>query len=70
MSSCNTRCEGVVVSGDLYSPLLHLRLASPNPSRIEDERQLNEIAKYCTEQGVAVVTAKYLADEMSIPPSR
>lgn len=54
----------------MYSPLLHLQLATSNPSREEDDKQLRDIASYCTERGVAMVTAKYLSDEMAIPPSR
>lgn len=56
--------------GDKLSPMIHLRLASPSSSREEDEKQLNKIANFCTEGGVAVVIAKYLSDEKSIPPPR
>ena len=55
--------------GDKLSPVLHLGLAKPNTNQDDDE-VLDEVAKYCIEQGVAVVTAKYLTDEMTTPPSR
>lgn len=63
------RCKSIVVRGDKLSPVLHLSLAEPNTNQ-DDEEVLNEVAKYCLEQGVAVVTAKYLTDEMTTPPSR
>ena len=61
------RCNGVVVCGDKGSPVIHLRLATPSKN---DERILNQVVNYCLDHGVAVVTAKYLPDEMSTPPSR
>lgn len=61
------RCNGVVVCGDKRSPVIHLRLAKPSK---DDERILTQVANYCLDQGVAVVTAKYLPDELSVPPSR
>lgn len=73
-ASCNVmdnnyRCKSIVVGGDKLSPVLHLSLAEPNTNQ-DDEEVLNEVAKYCIEQGVAVVTAKYLTDEMTTHPSR
>lgn len=60
----------MVVCGDKRSPVIHLRLATPNPTQEEDDRLLSKVANHCIEQGVALVTAKYLSDEMSNPPSR
>ena len=58
------------LGGNQLSPVLHLKLATPNPNRDDNERELNKIANICLEQGVAVVTAKYLSDEMLIPSPR
>lgn len=60
----------MVLCGDKLSPVIHLRLATPSSSREEVERQLDEVASYCREKGVAVVTAKYLSDETFLPPPR
>lgn len=59
----------MIVCGDKLSPVIHLRLSTPAPSP-EDGKHLNKIANYCIKQGVAVVTAKYLPDEMLIPQTR
>ena len=62
--------QALAVCGDEHSPIIHLRLAKPSPKREDDEKVLNDVANYCIEHGVAAVTAKYLPDEMSTPPSR
>lgn len=64
------RCPGVKVCGDGLSPVIHLRLTTPNSNREEDERQLSKVAEFCLEHGVAVVTAKYLSEEVCMPPAR
>ena len=64
------RCSGVKVCGDELSPVVHLRLTCPNTTRLEDERQLGQVADYCLGHGLAVVTAKYLMEEVFIPPAR
>lgn len=61
------RCHGVVICGDKKSPIIHLRLAA---SSKDDDKILDQIAKYCLSQGVAIVTAKYLPGEHIVPPSR
>lgn len=55
--------------GDQLSPVVHLRLATPS-SDPDDLRLLSTIADCCIEKGVAIVTAKFLSDEMNTPPSR
>lgn len=63
------KCKGVVVCGDKLSPVIHLRLMAPNSNQASDNALLDTVANSCTEQGVAVVLAKFLSDEMSTPPS-
>lgn len=63
------RCKGVVVCGDKLSPVVHLRPVTPISTQ-DDYRLLSTVADRCIEQGVAVVTAKFLPDEMTTPPSR
>lgn len=60
----------MVVCGDKLSPVIHLRLMAPNSNQASDNALLDTVANSCTEQGVAVVLAKFLSDEMSTPPSR
>lgn len=60
----------MVVCGDKLSPVIHLRLMAPKSNPADDNTLLNMVANSCTEQGVAVVTAKFLSDEMSTPLSR
>ena len=56
--------------GESVNPVIHLRLAQPSSSRDTDDELLECIAKECISNGVAVVVAKYLKDELNIPPAR
>ena len=56
--------------GVSFNPAIHLRLIQPSSSRETDEQLLECVAKECVNSGVAVVVAKYLKDELKIPPSR
>lgn len=58
------------VCGNAVCPVLHVRLSSPSDSRDVDKQLLENIAKECMANGVAVVTAKYLAEEIHCPPPR
>lgn len=64
------RLEGLECCGEALSPVLHLRLTRPSPSRQSDEQLLQSIADECLSNGVAVVTAKYLDEEYNLPPPR
>ena len=63
-------CPNVIVGGHELSPVIHLKLATPNLRQEDDEKVLGKAVNYCMEQGVALATAKYLPDEMATPPSR
>ena len=58
------------MGGHELSPVIHLKLATPNSTQENDEKVLSKVVDYCIEQGVAIATAKYLPDEMATPPSR
>lgn len=55
------------MGGDTLSPVIHLRLAEPQE---DANNRLTAVANHCTELGVAIVTAKFLSDEMCAPPTR
>ena len=56
--------------GNAVCPVVHLRLSSPSASRDEGQQLLENIAKECMANGVAIVTAKYLTEEINHPPPR
>ena len=65
------RMEGLEVCGYKFCPLLHLGLTrAPTSSREDSEQRLQQIVQECMDNGVAVVTSKYLAEEINLPPPR
>lgn len=57
------------ICGYEYCPVIHLRFKEPGDSRESDQQILDTIASDCQEQGLAVVTAKYLElEEHQLPP--
>ena len=56
--------------GESFSPTIHLQLSHPSSSRETDEKLLECISEECMSNGVAVVVAKYLQEELKIPPAR
>ena len=63
--------EGLEVCGYEFCPLLHLCLTQPpTSSRDDSEQLLQQIVQECMDNGVAVVTSKYLQEEMNLPPPR
>lgn len=59
--------------GDSVCPVMHLRLSPPpssSSSRESSELLLQHIVEECMDNGVAIVTAKYLEDEVNLPPPR
>ena len=74
LSLCTTfphSVEGLQVCGYEFCPLLHLCLTQPPTSSREDSEQLlQQIVQECMDNGVAVVTSKYLQEETNLPPPR
>ena len=64
------RTPGLRVCGETFNPVIHLQLLSPSSSRDTDNELLECVAKDCISNGVAVVVAKYLRDELKVPPAR
>ena len=64
------RASGLLVCGESFSPTIHLQLSHPSSSRETDEKLLECISEECMSNGVAVVVAKYLQEELKIPPAR
>lgn len=65
------RVPGVVVDGYEECPVVHLRLAESQSSRQVDCTLLDQIVQDCHNEGVAIVTAKYLElEEHKLPPPR
>ena len=64
------RISGLRVCGESINPVIHLQLLRPSSSRDTDDELLECIAKDCIDNGVAVVAAKYLKDELKMPPAR
>ena len=62
--------EGLEVCGDSCCPVMHLRLSPPPSSRDSSEQLLQRVVEECMDNGVAIVTAKYLEDEVNLPPPR
>ena len=56
--------------GESTNPVIHLQLVSPSSSRDTDDTLLECVTKECIEGGVAVVVAKYLKEELRLPPAR
>ena len=56
--------------GESVNPVIHLQLACPSSSRDTDDQLLECVAKECIDSGVAVVVAKYLKEELKLPPAR
>ncbi len=62
---------GIHVCGVEVSPIIHIRLENSSGSRQNDQAILDDIATKCQEQGLAVITAKYLEfEEHRLPPPR
>lgn len=64
------RCVGVTVCGEEVCPVIHICLVEPGTTREKDEQLLQTVANECMENGVAMVTSKYLREEMKLPPPR
>ena len=62
--------KGLDCYGETFCPVIHLRLSQPLSSREASEQLLEKIAEECMENDVAVVTAKYLKEEIHLPPPR
>lgn len=59
------------VEGFEESPLVHIYLAHSQGSRELDKKLLDQIVSDCYEEGIAIVTAKYLeSQEHNLPPPR
>lgn len=56
--------------GESVNPAIHLQLIQPSSSRETDDQLLERVANECRNNGVAVVVAKYLKDELKLPPAR
>lgn len=56
--------------GESFNPTIHLQLTQPSSSRETDDQLLERVADECRSNGVAVVVAKYLNDELKLPPAR
>jgi serine palmitoyltransferase len=61
--------SGLCVCGESFNPAIHLQLIQPSSSRETDDQLLECVAEECMNNGVAVVVAKYLKDELKIPPA-
>ena len=70
MCVCVRSVSGVQVCGVDMCPVIHLRMTTPTSSPESDEQLLQTIADECTASGVAIVTAKYLDEEVKKPPPR
>ena len=63
--------EVIRVEGYEESPVIHVYLAESQGSREADAKLLDQIVLDCHDEGVAVVTAKYLeSQEHKLPPPR
>jgi serine palmitoyltransferase len=60
---------GLRVCGESVNPVIHLQLACPSSSRDTDDELLECVARECIDSGVAVVVAKYLKEELKLPPA-
>ena len=56
--------------GESINPVIHLQLIQPSSSRDTDDQLLECVAKECISNSVAVVVAKYLKEEICMPPAR
>lgn len=61
--------SGLCVCGESFNPTIHLQLTQPSSSRETDDQLLERVADECRSNGVAVVVAKYLNDELKLPPA-
>ena len=64
------RAPGLRVCGESVNPVIHLQLTCPSSSRDTDDELLECVARECIDSGVAVVVAKYLKEELKLPPAR
>ena len=64
------RTPGLRVCGESVNPVIHLQLACPSSSWDTDDELLERVARECIDSGVAVVVAKYLKEELKLPPAR
>ena len=62
--------SGLSVCGESVNPVIHLQLIQPSSSRETDDELLECVAKECMDNDVAVVVAKYLKEELKLPPAR
>ena len=62
--------KGLECRGESVCPLIHLCLTDPSSTREDNEQLLQKIADECLDNGVAVVMAKYLKEELRLPPPR
>lgn len=62
--------SGLRVCGESFNPAIHLQLTQPSSSRETDDQLLECVVNECRSNGVALVVAKYLRDEVKIPPAR
>ena len=56
--------------GESVNPVIHLQLIHPSSSWETDNQLLECVVKESRNNGVAIVVAKYLRDELKIPPPR